>query len=815
MNILRVVIKGFGPFYEEVEVDWHRLGEIVAVVAPNGSGKTFLLEAPFACLYGFFPSRDHVSDELSQGGTGEGYLEVELIHRGLVYTARRVLSDKKHTATLWQEGMQIAGPKVRDFEAAVTQLFGDSATALATRQAAQGVIGDLTTCKPAERRAIMAELLSFDELNAIANKAKDKAREAQGRAEGLAHNTVTQDVFVAQLQELGQLLEEQQRECSRKQAELDAAVQERNRLEEAAKQAEAWRAERARLEQAINNAKRQAETTDAICASMRMRVHDLTEQARTLEQSQKAAKTVAVLEADLRQLMDRKDAYDRYNKALATLQRAEDSHEALVAKLTALKAAVVAPTDEERHLAAQLPRVVEEYQAIKEKIRITIERNRQMEAERGRIEAHIQSLMAAKQKLEAKAAKRPVTPAEPETCERCPLMKEWAGIASEIREIETDIQVATSRMQFCPPLEPVPSEEEVVVLGQRCRMAAQKVSAYDEHVRSLAKLEAEVADAEAVIVHLRANLPSAVDDPSDLIDDLRDQITAQKVIAAGLARAQQAHKDLIEALKTQDEALQVAHAARAAVGEAVSALGNWLDSNPCPPADAFDVEHLEWARQNVDRHRDLLEAARRSMASTEGSIEATNRALEAAREGVALYHEAIDDARDLSIIAQAFGPKGIQALLIDQAAPALEAIAATMLDQVTGGNMRLRIATQRALADGTVAEDFSIMVQDQTGERDVRKYSGGERNLLRLTLRLALCLWLSRISGFSTDSLAIDEAFDALDAENAANIIQLIMSMRTDFSRVILVTHNPALAQMVQSRVTIHKTAAGSRIQIN
>lgn len=813
MIITNVSIQGFGPFYQEANVAWNELGKIVAVVAPNGSGKTFLMEAPFACLYGFFPCRDHVIESVSQGGDGIAHIKVAFLHKGIRYTALRELTPSTHKATLWRANEKIAGPKVRDFDAAVTELFGDSSTALATRQAAQGTIGDLTTCKPAERRAIMAELLAFKELQAIADKAKDKAREANGRAAGLMHHATMAETFRKNIEDAERILAGHEAEAASLEIDLSARRAQHANL---IAKAEEWKkriSERNRLSTAVEDAKKAAASRKELLDSTVARIADMMAQANQLSVCTAAAAVAKSLETDLHQLMDRKEAYDRWVKAEQEAQRADDRHESLVAQLAGVRAAVEAPSDEERALAFKLPDAMEQYRLRKADILAVQARNQEVVDERRRIESEIKAMQASKERLTAKAAKRPSTPADAETCSRCPLMKEWAGIAEEISQIDTDIHIATSRLQLTPVLEPVPSLDDAVAYGQKCRAAQDKLAAYNKHVENTAALAKQVEDAEAIARHTRANVPLPCEDPSDLIDDLKTKLADQRAIASGLDRALMAQQTVVELREKRGEHEARLADANKALEDAIAALNLWDDAHfsmDGPP----EKSAIDFAASTVRQTETSLETIKRRVATVAGEIEGTRKALASSEEGVALYNEARDEAADMAVIAQAFGPKGIQALLIDRAAPALEAIAAAMLDQVTGGNMRLRIATQRANTDGSIAEDFSIMVEDAIGERDVRTYSGGERNLLRLTLRLALCLWLARISGYSVESLAIDEAFDALDAENATNVLQLVTGMSGDFSQVVVVTHNPALAEMVPSRITLDKGPLGTRVEV-
>ncbi|MCH7952800.1 MAG: WYL domain-containing protein, partial [Chloroflexi bacterium] len=94
------------------------------------------------------------------------------------------------------------------------------------------------------------------------------------------------------------------------------------------------------------------------------------------------------------------------------------------------------------------------------------------------------------------------------------------------------------------------------------------------------------------------------------------------------------------------------------------------------------------------------------------------------------------EIRHLSLVESAFGRSGIQALLIEAAIKPFEAIASRLMREATDGQMDVRIETVREKTDGTMREELSIMIRDRSGERDVYRYSAGERRIISTIIRL-------------------------------------------------------------------------------
>ena len=170
----------------------------------------------------------------------------------------------------------------------------------------------------------------------------------------------------------------------------------------------------------------------------------------------------------------------------------------------------------------------------------------------------------------------------------------------------------------------------------------------------------------------------------------------------------------------------------------------------------------------------------------------------------------------LNDVRACFGPRGVRQILIDQAAPELEAIADDLFERATGGRMRLRIATQTTLADGvSTAEDFAIMIRDARGERDVLDFSGGERQIVQMIFRLAVASWVARMNGTSIDCLILDEPFTAMGetSEVLDDFLNILDTLARDIRLVILVTHIRALSDRMRGSIRLTKGLMGVRVE--
>ena len=124
----------------------------------------------------------------------------------------------------------------------------------------------------------------------------------------------------------------------------------------------------------------------------------------------------------------------------------------------------------------------------------------------------------------------------------------------------------------------------------------------------------------------------------------------------------------------------------------------------------------------------------------------------------------------------------------------------------------MRISTQKATKTAGVAETLDIVVHDCATERDVATFSGVEQKLLRTILRLALGIYQAQKSGKPFKLFCIDEAFDALDPDNAQAMIGLLRALESHFDQILCVTHADNLIMDAPKVIRLSKSPAGVSI---
>ena len=171
-------------------------------------------------------------------------------------------------------------------------------------------------------------------------------------------------------------------------------------------------------------------------------------------------------------------------------------------------------------------------------------------------------------------------------------------------------------------------------------------------------------------------------------------------------------------------------------------------------------------------------------------------------------------------LAIAFGKNGIQALMIENILPQLEAETNHILARLTGNQLHVQFVTQKAGRRASkkttkLIDTLDILIADANGTRSYETYSGGEAFRINFSIRLALARLLAQRAGTSLQMLIVDEGFGTQDAEGCDRLIAAINAIASDFSCILTVTHMPQFKEAFQTRIEVRKTQQGSQLSLS
>ncbi|TDI96928.1 MAG: hypothetical protein E2O29_01460 [Deltaproteobacteria bacterium] len=157
-----------------------------------------------------------------------------------------------------------------------------------------------------------------------------------------------------------------------------------------------------------------------------------------------------------------------------------------------------------------------------------------------------------------------------------------------------------------------------------------------------------------------------------------------------------------------------------------------------------------------------------------------------------IINQLIKEQEIYSSLSQAFSHKGIPLLIIDNLINELDLLVNENLKLLSDLPISIKFVTQRESVNGDLVDTFKITIQDGLEVRSYFNYSGGERMIIDLAIRLGLSELLSRRNNFKVETLIIDEGLGSLDEAKQHNFIKTLELLTSRFKRIVLITHTEA-----------------------
>lgn len=176
-----------------------------------------------------------------------------------------------------------------------------------------------------------------------------------------------------------------------------------------------------------------------------------------------------------------------------------------------------------------------------------------------------------------------------------------------------------------------------------------------------------------------------------------------------------------------------------------------------------------------------------------------------------------EEMQVLSIISKAANKKsGIPIFIIENSLPQVEKLTTEVLDQLTDGRFSISIETQiEAKTTDNLQEVFQVFVYDNGALRPYHQFSGAEKFIIDLSIRVGVCKYLTHRSGTAIKTLIIDEGLSSLDEENRPKIISIFPEIGKDFDKIFITTHIRELQEALSQKIYFSRSETdGTKISI-
>jgi exonuclease SbcC len=833
---------------------------LACLAGDNGHGKSALLDAMTWALWG--KSRARSEDELVTLGQKDMEVEFEFLLGNMHYRVlrKRQLGRVSKAALEFQAKDAAATPdpsggngEFRPFTAATLRetqariievLRMDYDTFINSAFLLQGRADEFTVKSPADRKAILADILGLSIYDGYEARSKELAKEKEQAEREVGARIQEIERELEHHAEYERELEATQAELARLTGEVKAAEAVLQGLRDQVRTLEAQKAQLADVNKRIQTAESQLRELDAQVRLLDQRItayQSILERRAAIQtgydQLLQARQQDAESNAKLVQLL-------ALNEELATLEkRIAEAQQSLELKKRVLEAQTselervfkqrpVWEADQEKvtkdleELAALQARAEEGKQRIKE---LSNESSR-LQAQNAQMKVDMTGLKDKVEMLEAPTASCPLCGQTLHDADRLRLLAEFESTgaqqrdlyqknAARLKEIEAETSLVEAELErIARELRRLPAlQGRAATLSKSVQDAQQASAAWEDQHNVVLTLQqqleqrdfAPVEQKQLAAVQKRVATLGYDKSAHDQVRQALTRLASLETDKAELDKAQQAIVQLREnkqqLLQTREQwaaGLDGDQQRQAELSQALAEVGELVRNLEVKTRQADELHSQEGrARQVVGAAQQKLDYCR-YLAKEQ---QERSRQLRDLAEERGLYEE----------LQLAFGKKGLQALIIEAAIPELEEEANALLSRMTEGRMNLRFDTQRDTKAGNVIETLDIKVADENGPRSYEMYSGGEAFRINFAIRIALSKLLARRAGAQLQTLIIDEGFGTQDADGRQKLVEAINSIKDDFERILVITHIEELQDAFPVRIDVYKTAQGSQIRVS
>ena len=789
MRLISLRLQNFRQ-YRQAEI--HFQDGITAIVGRNGAGKTTLLEAIAWTLYGQKAvqrmDRGKADTIKSRGAGARDAVECELVFElgGQRLTVVRRMND----AALLVEGRQ-QDSGTENVTRSVTRRLGMDPqaffTSFFTGQKDLAFLRDVSSRK---REEYVGRLLGYERLTRARELANQEKLAVAREVEALSRGA-------------GDLEEARQR---RREAEerLKAALDEQRSAREAVDAAAA------RVQQ-IEPEKNESEEAEQRHRDLQSEIGLLQSRVeavrRRLERIREDLRKAAAARSELEKLQPLVDEYERLrarNEELTELEKADAERQSLEREAGALRSDIEETRQKLAGLTARSARLGELRERAAAARRELEDLQSSLEAEREQHLRRAAELRAAIDSARQRAAElaghlEQLLQAGPDgvcpTCER-PLGAEFDRVTSGMREQQREALREAGELE----------RELASLAGGADPAKADRLSRLQAELESLTREEYQAQAAAAEESGLRQRLERLGRQLAEVEEHCR-------ALPAGFDPEERSRIRLRgqELRPLRDRAIALR-------GEAERLADLEGELREAQPEEQDLARQLDWrrgelARLGFSRERHLavlkrweaasaeLQAARERLARADGDVSGAQTVLEnacreeaACRERQKLLEEKRVRHRHLEVLSQKFDE--LRSRLNSQIRPGLSQRASQLITALTDGRY----------SQVDLDEEYTPRLFDDGEFKPV--ISGGEEDILHLSLRLAVSQMIAERAGLDLGLLVLDEVFGSLDEARRDSVIALLQNLKGAFPQILLITHIESIHDMVDRCLRVEYDAA-------
>ncbi|MBC7805504.1 MAG: SMC family ATPase [Akkermansiaceae bacterium] len=823
----------------------------------NGNGKTALLDAITWAL--FDECRAKTKEDVIRLGANSCGVILEFLVDGTRYRIDRRIS-RKATGTSgggsqWELQVRrednswhpLSGTTQRETQDKIVALLHmDYDTFLSTAYLAQGRADEFARSTPNKRKEVLADILDLSRYDRLEEMAKEREKGAKEKETDLTRTLAGIDATLANRDRYEMLLEDATRKLQTASGERDRLQRERHQIAIDVERLDIFEQRARNMEEKIAEAEERNSEDTATIDALLPRVA----QAQTLMdragEIEAAYRRLQALQAEIGQLET------VFNRALELGRKCGDLERVIrteEGKLTNERYQKQCQIDEYERDVPTLT----ELQARIAQLKIDLQRFGDVEAALLQNEqvrqgwddrmADLKDRNAAAKHAEAQLVKRleALQSSSASNCEYCGEPLPPAKRAGAIAEAEAERVTIHARLAATVREANTVKQEIAALKGEQeglfrsrqskaehdtqIRLYTQQVTRLEERVKLLPRT---VLERDALEARLRDRdfLVAEQEQLAQLSAEREKAEAAHAPLEAARAEAnalRNAPRDL-DALNNAQAVLQTEPPRIAELqAKVIKRVGQIAVARQQVAKARTDSAELPALKQTLAEYDVLIAGASETVQRADREIGQWTSQLEYCRqqeqERVVYQAELLEAGKQRDLfreLAGAFGKKGVQALIIENALPDIVAHANELLAKLSNDAMQVELRTTREARTKGAAniETLDIIISDEMGTRPYEMFSGGEAFRVNFALRVALSRVLASRAGAPLQTLIVDEGFGTQDPRGREAITDALQAIQDHFALILCITHIEEIKEAFPTRIEVVKGTNGSTFTI-
>lgn len=371
-----------------------------------------------------------------------------------------------------------------------------------------------------------------------------------------------------------------------------------------------------------------------------------------------------------------------------------------------------------------------------------------------------------------------------------------AHLSQELAEVQEQKAANGQSMSKCV--------EDGKTARKELEIAQMATRTYNDDKRALASLMAKQKANQADLEKRKATLAEDLQKEQSMSDAVmtdKEVFLLNEEIAKLLE--QKANEDKMRSLVSQlaqdKQALQFKKDRIGAIDAELAEKNSYLKDNK-RKADGLEkkFEKKTELEEKTASYRNRLNQLNEMRASCQGALSADQGNLKKAiqqSEQLADLKEQVEDA----ICAQQV-VETLRKELPARIAPRLSDVAGHLLDIATNGRYSII----------ELDDQYNVNVYTDDDIRTINQMSGGEADVISLSLRIAIAKILLEASGMPTQTFILDEIFGALDDERRESTCTALMNIQNELSKILCITHIDEIKDMADYTYVVEMDENGT-----